>query len=431
MANRFSPAACPFVLVVLPLIMSLGSPCPVSAFDEPPIAAPVADADWDRAFTRTSGWTGGDVAGTIDLGDGRTLWVFGDSWIGDVVDGMHAPPSRLVNNAIAVHSTPKEKPWLPSADLEFYWGPKDAEGHPSAWIVPVLPKPNNEANTPAKSHWYWPTGGGVVIPGADGSRRLVLFLFRVERGNAPKSVMNFEVVGTSIALVNRIDQPIEKWQPRVIDLPDAATHFADPRGEGDNAQKSVAPSLVHWGKAALQLSNASKEESNFIYIYGIKTGKLLNPMVVARVAADNIERFDAWRFYDANGGWSERIDDAKSVAEALVSEFSVEQLNRDGRNDFLLVQSEPLFGRRIYARTSPSPGGPWTKPTPIYTIPPFADDGRKLITYAAKGHARLSRPREILVTYVVNSFKFSEIVNDATLYRPRFIRIPLRDTMPR
>jgi hypothetical protein len=88
-------------------------------FTDPPAAAEpttpgtrgasTPDSDWDAAFTRTSGWTGGDVAGSIDLGVGSTLWVFGDSWIGDIAKGKHAPGSRLVNNSIAVHDWNPEK----------------------------------------------------------------------------------------------------------------------------------------------------------------------------------------------------------------------------------------------------------------------------------------------------------------------------------
>ena len=41
-------------------------------------------ADWDALFTRAEGWTGGDVSAAFPLPGGRTVWVFGDSWIGRV-----------------------------------------------------------------------------------------------------------------------------------------------------------------------------------------------------------------------------------------------------------------------------------------------------------------------------------------------------------
>jgi len=64
-------------------------------------AAP--DGKRDAVFDRTSGWTGGDVCGTADLGHGRVLWLFGDTWIGKVAHGAHAPGSRMVNNSLGLH----------------------------------------------------------------------------------------------------------------------------------------------------------------------------------------------------------------------------------------------------------------------------------------------------------------------------------------
>ena len=53
-------------------------------------AQPWADAD--RMFRSSSEWLGGDSAFSIDLGNDRTLWLFGDSWIdrdGEGVPGLH------------------------------------------------------------------------------------------------------------------------------------------------------------------------------------------------------------------------------------------------------------------------------------------------------------------------------------------------------
>ncbi len=36
----------------------------------------------ERRLHRPDGWSGADVAGTVVLGDGRVVWLFGDTWIG-------------------------------------------------------------------------------------------------------------------------------------------------------------------------------------------------------------------------------------------------------------------------------------------------------------------------------------------------------------
>ncbi len=68
--------------------------------------------------------------------------------------------------------------------------------------------------------------------------------------------------------------------------------------------------------------------------------------------------------------------------------------------------------------------GPWSAAKPIYQVPNI-DAKKKHFTYAAKAHPELSRPGELLVSYVVNSFDFGESATNAAIYRPRFVRVPV------
>jgi hypothetical protein len=387
-----------------------------------PLAGPVRDDGWDRAFTRSSGWTGGDVAGSIDLGNSRTLWVFGDSWIGDVVDGKHAPGSRLVNNSIAVHLSLRDKSWSPPepSSVEFRWGPAEANGRPTAWIVPAESNPVADGEA-AKEDWYWPTGGGLVVPRSGTTRRLILFLYRVRKGDQPGSVMNFRVIGTSMAIIDNVDDPIANWKPRQIDV-DVDRAINPKPGE-------QATERAHWGMAACAATDHQSADKPIVYIFGVRRGEAFNSnLVVARAATDSIEHFSAWQFYAGDGKWSHERGKAKPIADQIVSEFSVEPIAIGDGTRFLLVQSEPMFGAKILKRMASRLEGPWSKPSAVYTVSEL-ERNRSYFTYAAKGHVRLSRPGELLVTYIVNSRKFSDIVNDAALYRPRFVRVPLRDTI--
>src|SRR5262245_29721184 len=47
-------------------------------------------------------WTGGDGGGTVDLQDGRRLWLFGDTFSGPVDATSILPGWDMVNNSIAV-----------------------------------------------------------------------------------------------------------------------------------------------------------------------------------------------------------------------------------------------------------------------------------------------------------------------------------------
>lgn len=131
--------------------------------------------EWNARFERDSGWTGGDGAYSVDLGDGRVLWLFGDSWIGSVVDGAHKD-ARIVRNAIALQTGDR---------LQFgedaFFRPPDGTG------------------------WFWPMSGFAR------NGRLHLFLnHMVEAGRS--DIWNFRELGTYLATVENAREAPDRWR---------------------------------------------------------------------------------------------------------------------------------------------------------------------------------------------------------------------------
>ena len=81
-------------------------------------------------------------------------------------------------------------------------------------------------------------------------------------------------------------------------------------------------------------------------------------------------------------------------------------------------------------RVADQPWGPWSEPVELWTCPEPARQ-KGYFAYAGKAHPELSPDDELLVTYAVNSFQFSDLFNDATLYRPRFIKVKLAPLAPK
>jgi hypothetical protein len=52
----------------------------------------------DPVFPYKEGWLGGDAAFSILLPDGRSLWLFGDSFVGSA-NQTNRPGSKMVRNA--------------------------------------------------------------------------------------------------------------------------------------------------------------------------------------------------------------------------------------------------------------------------------------------------------------------------------------------
>ncbi len=380
------------------------------------IAQAIPDIEWDAAFTRTEGWTGGDAAGSVDLGNGRTLWMFADSWIGGVAEGKHAPGSHMINNAIAVHDSsflgncrvPRYK------DISFYWGPADKKGKPTAWIIPEI--------EPEKT-WYWFNGSGVVIPSPEGQNRLVMFLFKLTTRGEEGSAWNFQGIGSAMAIVDNFTVPPDKWKVRQVEIPYGAGFSSQP---GDSLVR-----ITNWGVSTwLPEGGIENESERRLYIYGIDdTNPWDKHLLLARVKPEDIEKLDMWEYYAGEKEWSSGMDDAISIAGGMVSELSVDEYSENGKMTLILTQSEPMFGKRILVRTASNPEGPWSDPEPVYTVPGL-DRGKDYFTYAAKGHLHLSCNGELLISYIINSNSFWDMAGDASIYRPRFVRVPVEIFLP-
>lgn len=363
--------------------------------------------DWDRIFTRKSGWLGGDVAGSFIIPGNRVLWVFGDSFIGRVKDNKRVN-LKMVNNSVAIHPYAPDQPGkapLP-CQVHFYWGAQDFSGKPTAWI---RPKEQGDNKT-----WYWPTGGGVVLGrGTDTKERLALFLIQVEKKSPEDSVWGFKTIGSSVAIVENLRLPVRFWNTRIISLP----HQIE-RRTGDHW-------VIHqleWGVSAL---SQGSEHSLLVLIYGCETKEhQQRDLVLARVNGSKLEDFRSWEFYAGNGRWERNLSSASTIANDVASELSVERVfDSQGLPCYVMIYSEPFLGDQILVRLAQNPEGPWSEPKPIFRVPEVQGSQTRF-AYAGKGHYSLSPPRNLLVSYVVNSHNFQEVLNDTSIYLPKFILVP-------
>lgn len=353
-------------------------------------AVPVPAPEWESLFVRTDGWTGADGAATIPLPGDRTLWLFGDTWIGPVRDGRHVEGNVMVNNTVAVSAASVTAP-KPDG-VRFLWG--GAPGKPAAWAVPTQ-----------KDEWFWPASGGAIVPGPDGKDRLLLFMARLARLDQSDSIWNFDGKGSSVVIVkNPADDP-ERWDTS--------------QGTLNSYRRGERP--ITWGAATAVVPGPVGPD---LLVYGIDGASNLNKKVLlARASAATAERMETWS-YLASSGWTSNATDATAIAENVASELSVCRVRFNGRHRWVMVHSEPPLGAGIMVRVAERPEGPWSDAVRVYTCPEPAMDP-KIMAYSAKAHPELSVRGELLISYSVNSTDFWDVAAHADKYRPRFVRLPL------
>jgi hypothetical protein len=143
-------------------------------------------------------------------------------------------------------------------------------------------------------------------------------------------------------------------------------------------------------------------------------------VLLARVPADRLEDFNAWRFW-GDGDWVADADRAVPVCDDVAAEFSVSY--QPAADRYVLVYTEGGLSEHIALRFARRPQGPWSQPTRVYRCPE-ADWNPRIFCYAGKGHPEIGGGRQgLVVTYVANATDFALLESDARLYRPRFIRV--------
>jgi hypothetical protein len=351
--------------------------------------------EWTALFNRTQGWFGGDGIFAIpfsgrDQGDSPAdsiLFLFSDTMVGEIGNGVLKPGYVMVNNSVMVlHGKD------PSAEKADFLINKDKEQKPVALFVP-------QSDNKQKDDYYW-LGDGFVNHAMDSS--LCLFAYRIRNTN-DGSAFPFREVGNNLIIIPKGSKYPFAGQ-RQLDLPFST--------DKDSLSTSYGVGILANTEAA---GVATPDE--YVYVYGVR-GKA-KQLVASRIKPSQLADFTAWEFYNGSG-WSANPDEAQPISDSVSNELSVTPI---GNNKYALIYQYAGLMPTIYMQIGTSPVGPFGPREKIWST---SDDIKEkdLFAYNAKAHPAISKPGELLVSYNVNSFNFLEQIKVIpNLYRPRFVRI--------
>ena len=248
---------------------------------------------------------------------------------------------------------------------------------------------------PADGHgWFW------LQAGAEMGGKLYLFLSQIEKTGRP-GVFGFRQIGQWLGIVaNPQDHP-------------TAWHI----------EQHKVPHTIFSSQRGLTFGAALLKDGAFLYVFG--TDEDIKPkgperyLILARVPADNVGDFAAWRFF-SEGQWEADFHSVSRLTNGMASDGSVTFL--PGLKQYVLVYTDHGLSPKILARTAPKPWGSWSKPTVLYRCPEASWDP-KIFCYGAIAHPDLAASNELVISYTTNSFDFWQVARDARLYWPRFVRV--------
>jgi len=353
--------------------------------------------DWTALMERTSGWFGADGIFSIPL-DGRetqqvegkkTLFIFSDTYIGEVENGVPEPGNIMVNNSTA---------WLcgnePNESAITFEYKSDANGIPTSYFIP-----DNAQSQPGEYFWL---GDGFI--NHEKGNALYLFAYHVHKTGP--NVFDFEQ--THVTLL-KINDPTPDSMSNYKQMPTYLGFIHPEHGR------------VYFGSGVFVNTKkaGAPDPDGYVYIYGVMEEK--KSLIAARTLPRKIENFDQWTFWNGKS-WVKNKEEVMPISAHVSNELSVTPTG-DGR--YLLTFTVMGLSDKIGIQVGSSPAGPFGKVHEVYTCPEYEEKG--LFPYNAKAHYHLSKPGELLVSYNTITLNFWEdIQKDATIYHPRFIRVKYR-----
>ena len=321
---------------------------------------------------------GSDDAYTIELTDGRILWLFGDTFIGDgkTTDRRQC---HFIRNSIAIQTGTHPA----SAEISFHW--RQAEDNPADFFTSV-------------GCWLWPLHGALI----DG--RLILFFMKVRNPSGPSStgidewidsdsLSFFEVFGyTAFRIDNPADDP-SLW--RVEDI-------VGDEGEGE----------IILGAGVLV-------EEEWLHLWGWTNDRkgYLARCKSQDAAEGNLETLEWWA---GPGRWGSEPDPGAVALEPAQTEFTIYRHRPSGL--LCQLQATGLGPADLAIRWASSPDGPWSEIETFYRIPESEREG--VIGYAGKMHPHLTGA-DLIATYASNGRTADMTLDDNSIYYPRFVKAAL------
>ncbi|MEV0590242.1 DUF4185 domain-containing protein [Nonomuraea cavernae] len=307
-------------------------------------------------------WTGADGTYSLRLPNGRELWVFSDTFLGQVnADGSRPPvveeggTTVFLNNSFAVER-----------------GGRLSTIHDGTAERPTAVMPPRDQN-----HWYW--AGDATLAG----------------GIVEVTYQEYERFGSGAWDWRWHRNVVARFAPGRLSRPISVHDL--PSGHG-----------VAWASGILKVGGHT-------YVYGVEDHGSPKYMHIARVKGQSL--LGRWEFLKADGTWSPNEADSARVMSGVANEYSVSRVG-DG---YVLITHDTteVLSPNIVAYSSCSPFGPFTGKQHVYTTP---ETGGNIFTYNAHAHPGVAG-KGLVVSYNVNSFVNTDHYRDVSIYRPRFIDV--------
>ncbi|MFK4104719.1 DUF4185 domain-containing protein [Streptomyces sp. NPDC019531] len=336
---------------------------------------------------RADDWTGGDGTHSVRLPDGRLLWLFSDTYLGQV----YGPPNP-VGESYAWRDT--TAPLVRNSAVLMRDGRLE-----TTLPAPLFPDP-------APNQWRWPVAARVEprSPGSD--EQVVRVLLWVRTAGQYPWIYGVPTA-TEVATLSLPDLRVE-----------SVTKVLDEQRVQDPSRR------VLFGTTLV-------EDGEWTYVFGGDDGQAASRSAssayVARVPEGGLAEPGAWEYWDGSA-WTTGARPRPVLGDGrrtgVGSAFSV--VRRDGTYVLFTMAAGAKGLAAVTSYWACSPTGPWHGPAKDFTAP--LPQGQ-VAAYNPQAHPELGDDGRLVLSYDVNWLETAgastQLNRNVSLYRPRFVTLRL------
>ncbi|WP_369274563.1 DUF4185 domain-containing protein [Streptomyces sp. R11] len=342
--------------------------------------------------SRTDDWTGGDGTHSVRLPDGRVLWLFSDTYLGQV----YSPPNPFGESHTWREAT---APLVRNSAIVMRDGRLE-----STLATPLFPDP-------APNQWRWPVSARVEPRSPGSSERVLRVLLWVRAAGQPPWIFGVPTA-TEVA---------------TLTLPDLRV---------ESVVKVLDQQLVPDPSRRVLFGTTLVEEDGWTYVFGGDDGQAASrpasQAYVARVPEGRLAEPGAWQYWNgsewAGSGARPRAVLGDGQRTGVGSAFSVVRVR--GTYVLFTMAAGTKGLTTVTSYWACSPAGPWHGPTKDFS--PALPQGGQVAAYNPQAHPELSDGGRLVLSYDVNWLETggaaAQLSRNVSLYRPRFVTLRLAQT---
>lgn len=355
----------------------------------------------ELTFPDQKSWLGADDAYSIPLENGRSLWLFGDTFIGATPTSVRTAKSGFIRNSIGISTCAAGK-----CTLEYFWAKMNTDKPDSMFAIPG-------------TDWLWPMDGFIY----QGTLYITLMQMHAEGSGA----MGFAFSGTQLAIIPNYQAPPDQWK----------IHYQ---------QLNVGGSAVPGVSIVLKQGPGGNPDPknphgmDYVYVFTLVQGDTpaVQHLGLLRFPLNLLKATErtgnsAWEYLRANQTWAKWGDGEKILPSdhaVLLKPGATEMSVRyhESTKQWIAVYPAPGLKPAEYALSDAMTHG-WQPGRTLYAYPEMQSSHpnytKNVFCYAAKEHVEFEKEGQLVFTYACNSFQESELFDKTQLYHPVVVSQPL------